>query len=275
MKILKRILLFAALFSFTTSNAQFWKKLKKKAAKAIENTVVRKVEEKSEKETDKAFDSVFNNNGKLFKGKKIKVAERYTFTHQYNMEIKVGNGKKDITEITYYLTNDYEYMGSTFNSGRKNQEFISVVDLPNNAVHTFMNLGNQKSRTSFNFNSEDADENEKNVSKFQINSTGQTKKIVGYLCEEYQITGPQLSGKVWVTQYADISFHKAFTQLKSKKMKKVKGVDQSWLSMVDGLVLEMKMVDNSKRKPKPITMRCTSLSKKDFSIETATYQKQF
>lgn len=272
MKNLQRILLVVALFSFTTSNAQFWKKLKKKAEQAIEETVSRKVEEKTEKETEKAFDTVFNNQGKLFKGKKAKAANSYSFTHQYTMEISSG---KDITEITYYLTNEEEYMGTAINVGNKSQEFITVMDLPNSAIHTFMNMGNQKMLTSFKIDLDDIDEDPSNGSEFSINSTGQTKNIIGYDCQEFQVTGPKLSGKVWVTQDADISFQKAFAQLKSKKMKSKKGIDQSWVTMVDGLTLEMNMIDYSRKKPKTIKMICTSLAENPFTIETSTYQKQF
>lgn len=269
MKKIKKVLLIVALFSFVTTNAQFWKKLTKRAEKAIEETVSRKVEEKSEKETEKAFDSIFNNNGKLFKGKKANAADSYSFTHKYIMEV---SSKKDLTEITYYLTNEAEYMGSAVNTGKNNEEFITVIDLPNSAIHTFMDLGNQKSITSFKVDLEATTENEINTSKFTINSTGQTKNIVGYLCEEFQVTGSQLSGKVWVTQDAGVSFQKAFSRLKNKNNK---GIDPSWVNMVDGLVLEMEMIDYSQKNATPIKMRCTSLSKIDFKIETANYNKQF
>jgi hypothetical protein len=268
MKKVTTVVLIAALCFSANSNAQFWKKIKKRAEEAAKETVARKVEEKTARETEKSFDSVFNNKGKLFKGKKVKIASNYAFTHQYTMEITSENST---TEIIYYLTNEHEYMGSSFTTG-KDQTFFTVTDLPNEAIHTFMDLGDQKTMSSIRIDLNAPSEEKMNTNNFSVVPTGQTKKILGFECEEFQVTGPKLSGKVWVTQEADISFQKAFNQLKSKKMKRSKGVDQSWVSMVDGLALEMKMIDYSRKKPKPITMICTSLTKGDFSIETSKYQ---
>ena len=262
MKNFKAVILVFLILSFSYSNAQIIKKLKKRA----QETFSQKIEEKTEKETEKVFDTLFNNNGELFKKMNIDVEDNYTFSHQYTMEIHNGNS---ITDITYFLTKENEYMGTVFNNGNK-EKFITVMDLPNSAVHSFMKLGNQKSVTSMKIDLDDIDENERDLSKFHINGTGQTKIILGFTCEEFQITGPQLSGKAWVTKDADISFQKAFSQLKSKKMNK--GIDQSWVSMVDGLTLEMEMIDYSKKNPEPIKMICTELKENALSIQTSEYQ---
>lgn len=271
---MKTIKFFTVLLLFgiiTPTNAQLWNKLKKRATQAAEDAIERKVEEKAARETEKTFDTVFNNKGKLFKKKKAVKLEGYTFTHKYTMEVINEN---DTTDITYYLTNEYEYMGSSFNL-EENQEFITVMDLPNTAIHTFMNMGGQKTTNSINIDLTDSSDLEMDSEGFSITPTGQTKTILGFESEEFQVTGPQLSGTVWVTQEADISFQKAFSKLKSKKMKRTKGMNQSWVSMVDGLALEMSMIDYSQRKPKPIKMICTSLHEYPFSITTADYENPF
>ncbi len=272
MKTLKIILTAITLLFATQGQSQFWKKLKKRAEAAAEETIKSKVEEKTAKETEKAFDTVFNNKGKLFKVEKTKAAANYNFTHQYTMAII---SDKDTINITYYLTNHNEYMGTSINSGSKNKEFITVMDLPNSSIHTFMNLADKKSMTSFKMDLENVANENVDTSNIHIEPTGQTKKILGYQCGEFQVTGPKLSGKVWVTKEADISFQKAFTQLKSKKIKRSKGMDPSWVSMVDGLALEMSMIDYSRKKPKPIKMVCIEIKENIFSIETSHYQKQF
>ena len=271
MKTLKGILLLVTLCFCTTGNAQFWKKITKRAERAAEEAIERKVEEKAARETEKTFDTVFNNKGKLFKKKKAEKLPNYKFSHQYVMEVISEN---DTTDITYYLTNKNAYMGSSFTAG-KNQEFLTVMDLPNAAIHTFMDFGDRKTSSSIRIDLEEVEEVEMNRNEFTISATGQSKEIVGFLCDEFQVTGPQLSGKIWVTQEADISFQKAFTQLKSKKIKRLKGMNPSWTSMVDGLVLEMKMIDYSQKNPEPIKMICTSLSETDFSINTADYENSF
>ncbi len=267
MKTLRTLLLLILLCSFSLTHAQLWKRVKKK----VSETVERKVEEKTERETEKTFDTVFNNKGRLFKNKKITATGTYSFTHQYIMEVISG---KDTTDITYYLTNENEYMGSSFTMG-KDQTFITVMDLPNSAIHTFMDLNNQRSTNSIKIDLDDISDTDVDAVDFSVSPTGQVKTILGYDCVEYQITGPQLSGTAWITQDAGISFQKAFSQLRSKKMKLTKGVDQSWLSMVDGLALETKMIDYSAKTPKRISMICTELSEQDFSIDTADYKNQF
>jgi len=271
---MKTMKFFTLLFLFgmiTQGNAQFWEKITKRAEQAASDAVERKVEEKAARETEKTFDTVFNNKGKLFKNKKTKKLDGYTFTHQYVMEVITEN---DTTDITYYLTNEDEYMGSSFVMG-EDQEFLTVMDLPNSAIHTFMDFGDRKTSSSIKIDLNEVDEVEMNSSEFAISATGKSKDIIGFTCEEFQVTGPQLSGTVWVTQEADISFQKAFTQLKSKKIKRLKGMDQSWVSMVDGLTLEMRMIDYSQKNPKPIKMICTSLSETNFSINTADYDNPF
>ena len=82
MKTINGVLLLVTICFFTTSNAQFLKKLKDRAKEATEQTVERKVAEKTQRETDKTFDTVFNNKGKLFKGKKAERLDQYSFSHE-------------------------------------------------------------------------------------------------------------------------------------------------------------------------------------------------
>ena len=272
---MKTIKLIAVLFVFigtTNANAQFFKKLTERAKEAAAQTVERKVAEKTERETEKSFDTVFNNKGRMFKNKKTEKLELYSFSHEYVMEIKSDGST---TDITYYLTNDHEYIGSSFNM-KDASEFVTVIDLPNEAIHTFMNMGGQLTTNSVQLDLEDAPELAMNNDDYKISQTGQTKDILGYECDEYQVTGPQLSGSVWITEDADISFHTAYSSLRTKKFKNIKkGIDPSWLSIIDGLVLEMDMIDYSQKNAKPVHMICTELIEKDFSINTLDYEKSF
>lgn len=52
-------------------------------------------------------------------------------------------------------------------------------------------------------------------------------------------------------------------------------MDQSWVSSVDGLALEMKMIDYSQQNSKPIKMICTHLSERAFSSNTKEYEKPY
>lgn len=254
----------------TTSNAQFWKKLTKKAQEAAEQTVERKVAEKTERETDKTFDTVFNNKGKLFKSKKAEKLETYSFTHQYVMDII---SDKDTTNITYYLSSEHDYLGSSFRP-RKDQEYFTVMDLSNSAVHTFLNLDGQRSMTSFKIDLDEIVKENINASEYTIYATGQTKKILGYECLEYQISGNKIAGTTWITEEADVTFQKAFSTLQ-KDSKLTNGINQSWVSVVEGLSLEMKMTDYTKKKTKYVKTICTNLEEINFSINTLEYDNSF
>ncbi|MFP2997073.1 OmpA family protein [Spongiivirga sp. MCCC 1A20706] len=76
MKTTRIIVLLLAIFSFSTADAQLWKKLKKRAAEAAEEALKRKVEEKAANETEKTFDSIFNSDGKFIGLKKRKKKRR-------------------------------------------------------------------------------------------------------------------------------------------------------------------------------------------------------
>ena len=264
---IKALLLIAALCFSANSNAQFWKKLKKRAEEAAKETVAMKVEEKTARETEKTFDSVFNNKGKLFQGKKVAPSENYSFTHIYEMAIV---SDKDTMPITYYLTNSGKYMGFSSKIG-KGQQMLTVLDASKKTAYLFMEMGGKKTITSMPLDFEEAVEEEKDMNAAQVTATGRAKDILGYSCSEYEVISDDFEGAIWVTQDADITFSNAFDTLKQKR--KSKGPSQNVLKLIDGLTLEMDMTDTSKKNPKPVKMICTSLLKSDFTIDTSQYQK--
>ena len=271
MKTFKLLFAITTLLFVTNGHAQFLKKLKKKAAEAAERTVERKVEEKTEKETEKAFDSTFNNQGKLFKKSIEAPSDYYAFTHKYIMEISQG---KDTTELVYYLTNQGDYLGSAVQM-KENEQMLTVMDLSKKTAFSFMDFGDVKSMMSFGLDIEEIVDNTQENEQMSIEPTGNIKNIIGYNCDEYLVKGPDLHGAIWVTQEAPISFSDAFSKVKTKNKNSSKGIDQSWMSMIEGLTLEMQMTDTSKRKPKNILMQCTGVEETNYIIETALYAKTF
>lgn len=271
MKTLQTLSLILAICFSTNANAQFLKKLKQKVSEATERTIERKVEEKTEKETEKAFDSTFNNQGKLFKGKKEAPADFYQFSYKYVMEI---TQKDEPTELIYYLTDQGQYLGSSVEM-KENEQMLTVLDLTKKTAYSFMDLGDSKSMMSFPLDFEKVTDNTVENTEMTIEATGNNKVILGYNCDEYKVQGENSQGTIWVTQEAPISFSDAFSKINTNKIKSAKGVNQAWMSMVEGLTLEMNMTDTSKKKPSNIVMRCTALDPTDFTIETANYKKMF
>ena len=270
MRTYKTLIVIIAICFSANVNAQFWKKLKDKAAEAAERTVERKVEEKTERETEKSFDSIFNNQGKLFKGKASEPMEAYTFSYAYQMDVISG---KDTTQITYYLTNTDEYLGSSIQM-KENEQMITVLDVPRKTAFSFMDFGGNKSMISFPMDFEQLAENQATKNDIVIKATGNSKDILGYASDEYEVEGLDFKGTIWVTQEAAISFSDAFSAAKTNNKGK-NSVNQAWLNMVEGLTLEMNMVDTSKKKHKNIKMHCTALNATDLSIYSSEYSKTF
>ncbi|AUC83605.1 DUF4412 domain-containing protein [Lacinutrix sp. Bg11-31] len=274
MKTLKALLIIITICFSTNTEAQIWKKLAKKAEKAVEKTLEKKVEDKTERETDKAFDSTFNNSKKNKKEAKNKnenifgvsnaiPANTYQFSHKYVMQI--DNGKKPVN-IAYYLNNDHNFLGFEIPDARN--KTITVMDLKENVLFMFMDNNGDKTLMSMNLNIGELTDEAIAETEYPVVATGNTKSILGYPCKEYAVKGKDMHGKVWITESAGVSFAKTFYKTKQKK-----GIDQSWMSMINGLPMETIMTDTSKRKAKTTTMKCVSLKVENFAIATSGYKK--
>ncbi|WP_417290151.1 DUF4412 domain-containing protein [Corallibacter sp.] len=267
---MKSIIITALLFicSINISQAQFLERLADKATKAAERTVERKVEQKSQKETEKAFDSTFNKKRKSKKSKKqVSKSNKspndvYAFTHKYVMQMESDSYN---TTLTYYLAKNENYFGSTIQSV---STMVNVMDLDKETLFMFSEAGGTKMLMATSLNINDlADEND-DTNNTKIEKTGKTKQILGYSCQEYLITSDDVKANVWVTQNAGVSFPNGFYQVGNKQ-----NTNQQWMSDVNGLVLEMHITDTSKRKPETMKMRCVSLEKEQFKINSSDYKK--
>lgn len=274
MKTLKTLLVIITICFSTNTEAQIWKKLGKKAEKAVEKTLEKKVEQKAERETDKAFDSTFNNSKKnKKKGKKEKGGlfgmsgaipeSSYQFSHKYAMQINTG--KKPV-ELMYYLNNKDNYLG--FEIPDEKHKTITIMDLEKEVMFMFMDNKGDKTQMAMNMNIGELTDAAIEETNYSVTPTGNTKNILGYTCKEYDVKGKEIHGKVWVTQDAGVSFAKTFYRTKQKK-----GMDQTWMSMVNGLPMETTITDTSKRKAKTTTMKCVSLKAENFIIDTSNYKK--
>lgn len=274
MKHLKRILLaFTFISTVTTTNAQLLKRLGQRLEKTIEKTIERKAEEKVERTTENAFDSTFNSTSKKNTnktasilgsiGNQPKPEENYTFSHKYVMEITSENNSNT---LNYYLSNSGHFMGMDLSE--KKSDVFTVMDAKRNALYTFMTSGKDKTLISTGFDITATTEEQNSKADVSIKKTGQTKTILGYSCDEFEVSATDFSGTIWVTQDAGVQF------LKMKPMKK-SAFNQTWLNYAKGLVMEMTMVDKSKRKAKHITMRCIALNKTNFTIHSQNYKSLF
>ncbi|TYB72496.1 DUF4412 domain-containing protein [Bizionia saleffrena] len=272
MKLFKLLPLIILMCVSTSINAQIFKKLGKKLGKVVERTIEGKAEEKTARETSKAFDSTFNNPSKTSKtsspfnimGKAEAPAGSYAFTHKYVM--RFNDGKKTF-DITYFLSESGNYMGSKYNYEEKGMEdMIMVIDATRNTLFTFMTVDGKKTVISMGFDINDAPEQVETEQNISFKKTGRTKTILKFLCEEYTVKSQDSQGSIWITKETEVRF----LNLK-QQMKGTKKFNQKWLSLGDGLVMEMDMVDTSRRKPKPMKMVCTALETINYTLDTSEY----
>lgn len=265
----KTTLSIALVLCFTGSiNAQFFKKLKKKAEQAAERAVERKVEQKTTKETNKVFDSTFNkkrdtkSSGMSIPGlSKVDPAESYAFNHKVEMEMKNG---KDLMNIDYYLPESSDFFGMAIKNREVQDDFLMVYDVGREAMFTYMENSGQKMKMGVSFNTVDTGIEQ---AEFEIKATGNTKVILGYNCNEYKMTGEDVTATVWVTKEVDIRFPS-----KLYSGKKNKNDNQAWMKDLDGWAMEMEMIDTSRRRPHTIIMKCLSINASSFKINSNDYQ---
>lgn len=271
---MKKIKIVITLIIFSISintNAQFFKKLKEKAKQKVEREAEKRAQRRVDKKIDKTFDEAENeidDAGTKKKSNKNTTAtisrKKFEFSHVYKLEL---TSKKKVTELEYYLKNDVNYL--VMNFPNVNTKMITIVDLDEGKAIMLMENGNKKTQmtTNFDFNSA-VEEANKDIT---VKKTGATKQLLGYTCYEYKVTGKDFNSTAWIAEDLGISFPKNF-QGSSKKSKKQ---NNSWMYNLDGLMMEMTMIDTSKRKPNTITMVCTKLEKKSTTIDASIYKNMF
>ena len=165
------VMLMCCLAITYSAEAQFFKKLKKKAENAVERTIMNRTDEEVSKGTDNAIDSITKggkgkknkkdapknigeteknidstkqqNKAKeaamqkkmagLFGGSDLKgVPEVYEFSYKATMKI---SSQKDETEIQYWMEPGQRYFGNKYDEGQTNS--ITVMDMENQAMVMF------------------------------------------------------------------------------------------------------------------------------------------
>lgn len=262
-----------------TADAQFLKKL----GKTAEKTVERKTEQKTKKETEEVFDDAFNkeknpaeqethkSKGRGLPGlAKVAPADNYAFQHKVEMEIKAG---KQVNLVNYYLTDNDNFFGTELKDEQLKDDFITVFDIDRETIYTYMENDGQKMQMGINLKIEEPVDEDVNEPDFVIVATGKTKSILGYQCQEFNMTGKDVKATLWVTKEVDIRFPSDFYSVQqNKRKKKNKTYNQEWMKQVDGWAMEMVMIDSSKRKPQTIIMNCLSITASDYKINSSEYK---
>ena len=234
----------------------------KEAENAIEDAIDNAIEESLENSNEEA-ESTSNNNQETKSTaqgfSKSTPAANYNFQHKAVMQIQTG---KEAIDVTYLLSDNENYFGVEFNEEQMQGSYFGVFDADRETMFTFMESGGQKIRMGMNLHMDDTEAS----SDYQFTATGNVKSILGYTCEEYLLTGEDMTANVWITDDIDLKFpNKVFDGKQTKKN------NQAWMNDMEGWAMEMIMVDTSSKKPQTITMKCISIEASKFTLNTTEY----
>ncbi|WP_293293774.1 DUF4412 domain-containing protein [Allomuricauda sp.] len=279
------------------SNAQFFKKLKKKAKDAVERTVLERTDKEVSKGTDRAIDSITQGKkGKktpksigetekntptkkqtdaknkameqkmagLFGGKDLNgVPDIYTFSYKATMKITT---RKDETEIQYWMEPDQRYFGNWQEQGTTNS--ISIMDMENKMVVMFMDDGERKSAMKMPVGKKMMEkmakkmEQKSNADNVQVTPIG-NKTILGYTCQGYQITSKEGISKIWLTNESPVGFLGGMGQAES--------IPTTGLPIGSNTMFMEMQFESAKKKKDNFSMVCTELVQEDLILVKADY----
>ncbi|WP_247095360.1 DUF4412 domain-containing protein [Arenibacter sp. S6351L] len=282
------------------ANAQFFKKLKKKAENAAERTILNRTDKEVTKTTNKTIDSITKGgNSKKDNTKTIGETEKNTpskkttqkekqaqesnimsifggslegipdtYEFQYVMDMSLTT-KKDKMEMKYYIQPDATYFGNAIADERANS--IIVYDMENQAMVTFMDNGTQKMAMKMRMPF-DADA-QKEMAKSNTNqedvkiTTLANKTILGFNCSGYQIEQEEGISKFYITNEAPVSFVGVFSSV--EQMPKT-GYNATIPFDEKSMIMEMEYISHN-RKRDNMHMICTKLEKNPITINKADY----
>ena len=277
----------------TTADAQILKKLKKQVQEATEDVLVEKAAQKTAQETGKAMDSLLNidpeyqqKNQEQWQqmlaqgGTDIPIENSYQFDTNvlYTMEFSSG-GENSVVDYSMWFSDKENYMAtqvSNMQSGaKKSQEMpmsmLSVIDDKNKAMIILMEeqrIAQVVSMDKIKDLSVEENATEGLESSFEaVRKTGNSKKILGYDCEEFFSENADTRFTFWVTQDLEIyqknMFFNISQSLGGNSFQKIP-------KEAKGLMMEMNFEHKSKEERGKMIVK--EIRKESKSVSTEGYQ---
>ena len=267
----KLTILFISLFLMgSTAEAQFLKKLQKKIEQKVEKKVIDNVSDKAAAETEKSLDKMWEMDLSSLPmgmgGERVDPAEipaSYNFDWEYTMNM---HSKEGDMQLTYLLKKDSPHFGMQVPSVTG---MFMVMDGENQMMVMYMSSEDSKMLTATKMDpaSIEASQEENPYKDAEIKEIA-SKEIMGYQCKGYQTETPEHLMTFYVTDEAGVSFNDIF---KANQKNAPEGFDPEWFADGTGLMMEMNMVDKNDPS-KNVSMTCTELEKKNFTINKSDYQ---
>ena len=272
MKKLKPLLLsIIFLFISNTTQAQFLKKLKKKAEQAVENVIIDKTANKAAEMAGSGMDKIFDIDFEGAQADPSILPESYEFEWKYTMQT---NHKKGQMNMTYYLKPDAKYFGSQpeMEDNPMANGMLMLFDQELDIMAIFMDTEDGKSGTLLknpSIDLEDITEQEDaNLEGYTFTEIG-TKTILGYECQGFQVENDEMKMMMYIAMDAPVSFNQVY----GNHMKTTpKGFDPKWMEKAENSILmEMEMI-NKKKKKYNMKMTCVTLEKSAKTLVVSDYE---
>ena len=287
------------------AEAQFLKKLKKKAEQAAERTVIRKTEQLVTQQTEKTIDDVAQGKGNtsgedneeaveeqgtvvressgsqgipatpggapMMGGNTKKTAaipEVYEFDWEFKTKVTASKDQEmDINYLINSKTLDYFGMEMSTEELKKQGKTYMVMDSENKSSVLFMAMQGQHMAQVHKIPEPKKGKDEAPINYTEIG----TKEILGFTCYGIQIEDKTHIGTLYFTLDAPVNFSAFFAMANNKSAPK--GFDPALLQVLkeDALLMEMNMT-HKKKKNESFTMTAVSLDKKPFQLRKKDYQ---
>jgi len=266
----KCLLILLTIFLTTThiSNAQFFKKLKKRVEEKVENAIVEKTTDKAAEKASKAMDDMLDVNPFVspgaMKGNPELIADTYEFSWKYSLKITTKEG--DMV-FDYYLEPDSSYFGFTTSATGATGMF-TVMDTGQEVMAMF--IKNDKNNTgvvSSMPSGVDLKEEENGTAKFTFEQLPD-KTINGYRCKGIKGISEDYEMVMYLTDEAEVSF----SDIYKKGTAKIPVELEDYFSPDDKalmITMDMKSLKNNKQ---DMTMECVGLEKESKTIKKSDYK---
>ncbi|EDP72551.1 hypothetical protein FBALC1_15657 [Flavobacteriales bacterium ALC-1] len=254
------------------SHGQFLKKLKKRAEEAAKEAILRKAEEKAARAAEKSVEKVLNFDFSKKSEDPSILPKSYEFEWKYVLQMQTNNNN---VNMVYYLKPDAKYFGAKPDMGKRKQvgSMYMVMDESLKVMTLFTDMNEQKNghilSTNENLITEDEDEDEnEEIEEFTFKEID-TKTILGYECQGFELESGEYNIKMYIAFDAPVSFNQVFgTHTKHIP----KGFNPKWFELADNsLVLEMDFTHKKKKKYNS-KMVCVALDNESTSIKVDEYQ---
>ncbi|WP_117885566.1 hypothetical protein [Aureibaculum luteum] len=254
------------------TNAQFFKKLKKRAEEAAKEAVLRKSEEKAATETEKGMDKLFNFDFSKKSMDPSILPESYDFEWKYKLQMKSKSNQGEM-DIVYNLKSGANYFGfkPVFKEKKFTDSIVMVMDEDLKTMTIFRNSNDIKTGYIISTPVETAEDvaQEEELMKEMNYKELDTKEILGYTCQGFQIENKEIKMIMYVTFDAPVSFNQIYNGANKKALPE--GFDPKWLKGADNsLMMEMTFI-NKKKKKFNTTMTCVELVNEPMSIIVSDY----